>query len=324
MLIKSFLRDRHQFIPVKRSPKTRRADLNGKRLIFLEKTLLLSLSIILILLHIFPRQKTKTEKRKDFNLSIEVIEVPVVKEELPPPTLPPVVHKVEKPFTPVIKQEKPDPRKIREELEDVTLDLNIDADSKLLTNSQMDEMSFASFDRSFQRNVTKVSLDLSTDRSGITGADANGLDLDLSTEASGPKIPDDDIVLDSPLTVSRETQTEMPQKDTNTSQELIELNENQFILKESESTIGTNEYRLWNRINAVFDRLDKNRFGNLPANVVRTASGLNVSFSYRDKSQHDIFWSKGGKVIIRVTGQRPRRLTTELEKAYDALFRLTL
>ena len=324
MLINSFLKDRHQFIPVKRSPKNKCADLNGKYLIYLEKTLIISLSFILILLHVFPRHKTKSEKRNELNFSIEVIDVPVVKEELPPPTQPPVVPEVMTPFTPIVKEEKPDPRKIREELETVTLDLKTEADSKLLTGSQLGDISLAGFGGSYKRNLTKVSLDLATDRTIISGSAGSGLDLNLSTATKSQKFVDEKIDLDSPLIVSRETKKEEPVENKKSNSELIEIRENQFLLNESESTIGTNEYRLWNKINGIFDRLDKNRFGKLPANVTRTTTGLRVSFYYRDGMQHDIFWSKGGKVIIRVTGQRPRRLSAELEKAFDALFRLTL
>lgn len=324
MLIKSFLNDRHQFIPVKRSPKTRRADLNGKYLLYLEKTIVISLSLILIVLHLFPRHKTRSEKREDVSLSIEVIDVPIVKEETPPPELPPAVMEEITPFTPIVKEEKPDPRKIREELETVTLDLNLDDDARLLAGSQLDEISLAGFGSSYKRNVNKVSLDITTDRMSISGAPGNGLDLNLSTRSNNRKFVDEAVELNGPLAVSREEPIEAPKQEPKVNSDFIDLDENQFLLKESESTIGTNEYRLWNKINGVMDRLDKNRFGTLPENVIRTNSGLNVSFSYRDGAQHDIFWSKGGKVIIRVTGQRPSQLSAELEKAFDALFRLTL
>ena len=96
------------------------------------------------------------------------------------------------------------------------------------------------------------------------------------------------------------------------------------MLKESESTIGTSEYRLWNKINAALERLDKNRFRKLPENIQRTRKGLIATFRYNNGMIHDIFWSKGGKVIIRVTGSRPQKQVTELQKAFDSIIRLTL
>ena len=103
---------------------------------------------------------------------------------------------------------------------------------------------------------------------------------------------------------------------------LITVDKNQFLLRESESTIGTEEFKTWNRINAALDRLNKDRYGELPNNVKRNSSGLYVSFDYKDGRQHDIFWSKGGKVIIRVTSKRPNSQIYELRKAYDSLLQL--
>jgi len=51
---------------------------------------------------------------------------------------------------------------------------------------------------------------------------------------------------------------------------------------------------------------------------------LTCSFHYSDGIIHDIFWTKGGKVIIRVTGGRPSQISQELGKAFDAVLRLTL
>ncbi|UCE07768.1 MAG: hypothetical protein JSW07_06980, partial [bacterium] len=167
-----------------------------------------------------------------------------------------------------------------------------------------------------------ASLNISSDLSLFRNHDEGHLDFNLETDDGSKRFVDDAVDLDSPplATVAKTKTDEVQKVDT----ELIKVNENQFLLKESESTIGTNEYRLWNKINAALDRLDKNRYGKLPQNVRRTRNGLTVSFRYNDGVIHEIFWSKGGKVIIRVTRPRPIQLTSELQKAFDSLIRLTL
>ncbi|MFZ5516025.1 MAG: hypothetical protein ACOY90_05275 [Candidatus Zhuqueibacterota bacterium] len=309
---------------MKRSPKTSSADINSTYALTLKKTIILSLTFILIFLQLFPRHASKREVSMELNIPLEVIDMPAIEPESPLPTPPPVAQDVITPFIPVVKEEQEDPRSIRENLETVTLDMNPVTDSNLLNNSQLGDISMAGFSTSYNRNQGRVTLDISTDRKTITSTTRSNIDFNVSAGATRQKFAEESIKLDEPVPVTRETHVETPAQTPTTNNELISLNENQFLLKESESTIGTNEYRLWNKINGVFDRLDKNRFGALPDKVRRTASGLSVTFYYGDGMQHDIFWSKGGKVMIRVTGQRPRSLADELGKAFDALFRLTL
>jgi len=321
MIIKNFLTGRHRFIVAKQTLKNEKADQISNYVKYIEKSLALSLFIMLILFQLYPAKRTKSDQGESLKLSLEVIDIPATKQEEPPP-LPPPVQEVITNYNVVLKNENDDIRKIREELEDVTLDLELETENNLLANSQIDNITYAGFARNRSRIEGGASLDITTSLNSLRNQESGGLDFNPGTGEVKKKIVDDDVNMDSP---SLPVATRPGLNETKTvATELIKISGNQFLLKESESTIGTSEYRLWNKMNAALDRLDKNRYGNLPKNIQRTRNGLIVTFHYEDGIIHEIFWTKGGKVIIRVTGNRPRQQVTELQKAFDSLIRLTL
>jgi hypothetical protein len=318
MIINNFLDGRHRFIIARHTLKNQKADQIGNYRNYLEKSIILSLLITMILFQLFPYKKKYYNDKEKLKVSLEVIDIPITKQEEPPPP----VQQMMTNYTIIIKNEPADVRKIRQEIEKVTLDLELETDKSLLASSQLDNINYAGFTRNRSRVDEGASLDISTDLNLLKNHDGSGLDFNPGTGSASKRFVDDAVDLDNPLlpAVAKSSMNEAKKTDT----ELIKINSNQFLLKESESTIGTSEYRLWNKINAALDRLDKNRFGKLPENIQRTQKGLIVTFRYDDGMIHDIFWSKGGKVIIRVTGNRPQQQVTELQKAFDALIRLTL
>jgi len=321
MIIKTFLTGRHEFLVAKQTSKNKKAEQIGNYRKHIEKSIILSLIITLILFQLFPRHKKQRSDSDGLDTSLEVIDIPITEqEELPPP--PPPIKEMITNYTLIVKKEQNDVRKLREEIEDVTLDLDLETDNNLLASSQIDNITYAGFARNRSRYDKGASLDLSSNLNKFRNHDADGLDFNPGTNNVSKQSIDRAVDLDTPplATVSRSEPKEVKKVDT----ELIKINENQFLLKESESTIGTSEYRLWNKINAALDRLDKNRYGKLPQNIRRTNKGLIITLGYDDGIIHEIFWTKGGKVIIRVTGQRTRQLVTELQRAFDSLIRLTL
>lgn len=321
MIIKNFLTDRHKFIIAKNVSKKKKAELitNYKKLV--EKCFILSLLITIFLFQLYPRQSAEKSNKESIKVSLEVVDIPVTKQEKPPPP-PPPVQEVMTNYSVVVKKEQNDIRKLREEIEDVTLDLELETEESLLASSQINDIPYAEFARRRSRFNEGISLEIDSNLNNSRNRVGGGLEFDLATQSTSKRFVDDAVDLESPpiepVNNSRDNEI------AKTKNELITISKNQFLLKESESTIGTNEYRLWNKINAALDRLDKNRFGNLPHNVERTRKGLNASFTYTDGIIHEIFWSKGGKVVIRVTGRRPRELVSELQKAFDAIIHLTL
>lgn len=310
---------RNKFIIGIRSPKNENVDIYKNYKKTLEISLILTLLFTIVLFHLLPDSKKEESIIKNFSIAIEAINIPVIIEEPPPP----VIEEEITTYKVIAEEKKPDPRKLRDEIEKVELKMDLVEDTNLLANSQIGNVSYAGFSQSSGRDRSALSLDFNSQRNRFRNNNGS-LDFDVKNKKTvNKKFVDNSIKLDTSPTEILKKPQKIKKKEVKKNENLIKGN-NQFILKESESTIGTNEYRLWNKINAVLDRLDKNRFGKLPQNVIRTAKGLNLAFNYRDGIQHDVFWEKGGKVIIRVTGQQPRKLTYELEKAYDALIRLTL
>ncbi|MCI0493868.1 hypothetical protein L0Z72_02585 [candidate division KSB1 bacterium] len=321
MLRNSFLNERHKFYIVKSCEKTENADLVNDYRRVLKVSTIVALFSIMAMFHYFPRLADKNTNMKMLSVSIEVIDIPNIKEEEPPPPPPPVQEMVQI-INIIEKKEELDPRRLREELETVELDLNMETENNLLASSQIDNISYAGFAGRLSRSQKGASLNIASELN-LSHQSGAGLDLNMGEKAARKKFVDNSPSLDnSVLPPPKEQRSENNAATANT--DLIKVDKNQFLLKESESTIGTDEYRLWNKINAALDRLDKNRYGKLPENVQRTSGGLTCSFRYSDGIIHDIFWNKGGKVIIRVTGSRSLQISNELGKAFDAVLRLTL
>ncbi len=96
------------------------------------------------------------------------------------------------------------------------------------------------------------------------------------------------------------------------------------VLSFSTSTIGTQDYKIWNKIIAELDRLNKGRYGKIPAELQRHRGGFLINLTFPDKTQHEIHWRNNGNVWIKVIGQSNRTTIEELRKAAGGLFRLSL
>ena len=292
----------------------------------LEKAIIISISIIILGLVIFPRYFTKGNNNIEIPVSmLEVIDIPIIQKEEPPPP-PPV--KIIEPIKIVKIEEKNETKSLKDEIkveEELKLDISDNIGELLLVDSQMGDITSIDFaGRSFDLDAG-TSLSLEYQRSRLASNVGSSLSLDLPDAEISKKKTEKSIEFDtkSLLAESKPKRRLKPvQNNVSGPDKFIKLNKNQFLLKESESTIGTQEFKTWNRINAALDRLNKDRYGELPTNVRRSSNGLSVSFAYKNEGQHDIFWSKGGKVIIRVTGKRPKSQIHELQKAYDALLKL--
>lgn len=322
MVINSFKeyqnRYRRRFRLAKPSPIYGSEDLESIYRRNVERALVLCLGILILLFHIFPASPEEKNSAESARVpEIEVVEIQLTAYNVvpPPPPQEPVLADALQSL--VIK---PEPDSLEKPEKNLKLDLDLQPDQKLLAGSQMEDIVY-SRSTNASRGYAAASLNINSDFNlrHLTNSD---LAFDVESRASTRKIvektPENPIILETPL-VADEEKKEVPGQESS----LIELEDNQFLLKESESTIGTNEYRLWNKINSALDRINKNRYGSLPQNVRRTRSGLNVSFRYDNDSQHDIFWNRGGKLLIRVTGTQSLNSTAELEKALKALIDLT-
>lgn len=289
----------------------------------LKCAIIISIIISIFGFHFFPRITKYDNENVKIALSlIEVIDIPNVRKFEPPPALPPV-----KEMEPLkTETEKQESKTLKDEIKEHNLKLDINHENTgelLLVDSQLSSISeinftgrpYASQDfGAIEFEYSKIATNMSNDNQ------------DLSLKLPEAKINKQykEKSLDNSLSSQNETQIKVKSKQLTDSEleKLVVLDKNQFLLRESESTIGTEEFKTWNRINATLDRLNKDRYGELPKNVQRISNGLTVSFTYNNGGTHDIFWSKGGKVVIRVTGVNSSNLMDELLKAYDALLQL--
>lgn len=324
MVINSFKeyqnRHRRNFCLAKASPIYGTEDIESTYRRKIERALALCLGIFIGLFHIFPVAYEKMNNTENVAApEMEVVEIQLTSLYVLPPALPQQPKLVEAMQSLAIKAE---PDSLEKPQKNVKLDLDLQPDQKLLASSQLGDIEY-SRSANAARAYAAAALNINSDFQP-RHVDNGDLAFDLESGSASRKIvtktPEAAIKLETPTVAKAVEETAAPEQESG----LIELSQNQFLLKESESTIGTNEYRLWNKINSALDRINKNRYGSLPENVRRTRSGLNVSFRYGNDSQHDIFWHRGGKVLIRVTGTQPINLAAELEKALDALIQLTV
>lgn len=288
----------------------------------LERALLISLASILIIFHLFPKYSSTISQKKTKISLIKVIDLPAT-NKLKQPSPPPPVKIVEQTK---ISDKKLDTKSLKDEIQDTDIKLEISEKSNnelLLVDSQLGDVTSLNFSRRSFDNHNIGSLDLQTNNSRLVLNDGTTLSLESPKAKIEKKYNAKSIKLDTKsMLAEKKTKQKITYNQNNELDKIITIDKNQFLLRESESTIGTDEYKIWNRINASLDRLNKDRYGDLPRNVKRISNGLIVSFTYENRSRHDIFWSKGGKVIIRVTGTRSKHQIDELQKAYDALLQL--
>lgn len=96
------------------------------------------------------------------------------------------------------------------------------------------------------------------------------------------------------------------------------------ILTFASSTIGTEDYKLWNKINAELDRLSTGRYGSVPKEIVRMKNGFVIKFAYADGTRQEIHWQNSGNVVIKIIGKSKRTSVQELRRALDSLLTITL
>lgn len=127
------------------------------------------------------------------------------------------------------------------------------------------------------------------------------------------------------LTTRKTEQIKSKFKEIPTDQTGLNLPGNpQKILRFASSTIGTEDYQLWNKINSELDRLNKGRYGSVPSEIKRHRNGFLISFSYPDGTRHEIHWRNDGNVWIKVIGRTKKSNIHELGKTLERLLSLSL
>ncbi len=95
------------------------------------------------------------------------------------------------------------------------------------------------------------------------------------------------------------------------------------VLTSNDVNIDINEYPLWNRINAEFDRWDKGRYGALHRLLKKRGRSIIATLGFADGTSQKIIWNRGSTKIL-VQGRSNRNRIDELRQAISALTRLNL
>lgn len=208
-----------------------------------------------------------------------------------------------------------------ENQEEVTLDLQSDLSDNLINNSQM-VVSGAELKIRGRRGYQGGSMNFG-DRGVNSDLLAEGR-LDVGqTRRTGSRFVADNSSLDLGSDSKNGTKTQRKMEGSD-EPKLGISGRLEKVLNFSFSTMGTEDYKLWNKIIAELDRLNKGRYGKIPAELQRHPGGFLIYFTYSDKTQHEIHWRNNGNVWIKVIGQSNRTTIQELRKAADGLFRLSL
>ena len=94
-----------------------------------------------------------------------------------------------------------------------------------------------------------------------------------------------------------------------------------LVLTSSDLSMGVEEYKIWNKINAEFDRWDKGRYGALPKVMQRRGRAMVATFQYADGSGHRFVWLRGNTKLY-VHGQSQRDRVAELQQALMSIIHL--
>lgn len=94
-----------------------------------------------------------------------------------------------------------------------------------------------------------------------------------------------------------------------------------LVLASTDLSMGVEEYSVWNRINAEFDRWDKGRYGRLPRALRRRGRAIIAAFDYTDGTAYRIVWLRGNTKIY-IHGNADRSRLQELEQALTSIIHL--
>ena len=95
------------------------------------------------------------------------------------------------------------------------------------------------------------------------------------------------------------------------------------VLTSKDVNIDIDEYPLWNRINAEFDRWDKGRYGALHNMLKKKGRSIIATLGFADGTSQKIIWNRGTTKIL-VQGRSKRNRIEELKQTISALTRLNI
>ncbi|NIR52228.1 hypothetical protein GWO43_26915 [candidate division KSB1 bacterium] len=293
----------------------------------LEKALIATLVVTILMFRVATNVKIEPVPTEPKQIVFENIQIP----EIPPPVDQKPKLKMEElvelPPTEVDAQEEGFQKEELEELlgenqeeADLALSAN-DMGNYLLSNSPMGSISRSEL--ALRDGRASNDGNIALQKGKFYDGDNSSLDIGKSKRGHRQLISDNvEFNLETKPVSLEEVDKPAKQKKRQTSLGISGAPEK--ILSFASSTIGTEDYKLWNKINAELDRLNKGRYGSVPKEIQRNPGGFLINFSYSDGVKHEIHWRNNGNVWIKVIGTSNKTSIAELRRVLRGLLKLSL
>ena len=321
------IRDRQKvpkFVIAKSSAKTKYLLSKYKKNI--EASIIISLLITIILFRLTTNIDVKKYLVED-NTKFEFFEV----TEIPPPIEPPEQLKMEEVIEIREEEKTAEDDKINEIIEEIEEMLGEkDSDEQLmlaenglnnnlLTNSQLTGISGTQL--ILRKSLANNEGDLNFGRGSYLDNSSGDLEIGKN-EAKRRNISvektDLNLTVDTP-----KNETRVYEQTDNREVILGIEGKPAKVLSFSSSTIGTEDYKLWNKIISEMDRLNKGQYGVTSNEIQRSKNGFQLSFNFDDKTRLEIHWRNDGNIWIQIFGKSNKTNMQELQRALGALLRLS-
>ena len=211
---------------------------------------------------------------------------------------------------------------INESSDEAQLTLASSNSSFLTSESQLGKVVGTDFN---YRKVSKGDADLKIGNRGLANlSEGSSLDIGKSRRRNQRKIIQEESSSLSPAPIERKGRGQRPPLQQESKLDIKSVGKNEKILSFSSSTIGTEDYKVWNKINSELDRLNKGRYGSVPEEIKHHRGGFIVNFTFQGGVQHQINWQRDGNVWIKVIGKSSKTTLQELRRALNGLIGLSL
>ncbi len=288
-----------------------------------EKALIFSLLAIIFGFRIAANINFEKYLSRENDINIELIDI----AEIPPVIEPPPQLKMEEIIEIKPEKEKTEEEILSEEIEDMLgenedkVELSLNSDDlalNLISTSALGSVAGPELNMRDYDNGNDNGLSL---RNRKLSGDINHSNLDIGqVELGNKKLISDNASID----LKAETEDI---KTTDEQEDEVKLGISGFpekILSISSSTIGTDDYKIWNKINSELDRLHKGRYGAIPKEIEQKRGGFLITFSFSDGASQEVHWRNNGNVFIKVIGKSTKSTVQELQRTLQGLVKLTL
>lgn len=294
----------------------------------IEKALVLSLAVTIIFFRLTTHLDLEKYIVKSDKLIFESIDLP----EPPPLIEEPLKMQMEQvvEVQPEEEEEAAVDEEILKEIEDL-LDEGSDEEQlqlasndlgNLLSDSQLGSISGPEIKLRELRNG-EARLSVGGSRNGNLDSGA-ALDIGKTGRTQRRSLQEEETGLDLDIGQTRSSNGDEKERNKKPDPRLGIAGKNARILSFASSTIGTEDYKLWNKLNAELDRLNKGRYGRVPDEIQRNSRGFIIRFDFADSVQHEIHWQQDGNVWIKVIGDSHKSDIQELRRSVNSLLRLSV